>query len=77
MQEQKQTLTQEASVIYACRAIVGRDTPAILIVTGIPGGWSLVWNEKFTIVWFLLLLGGHMCLVGLPGLQIVQEISGW
>jgi len=52
MQEQKQTLTQEASVIYACRAIVGRDTPAILIVNGIPGGWSLVWNERFTIVWF-------------------------
>jgi len=52
MQEQKQTLTQEASVIYACRAIVGRDTPAILIVKGIPGGWSFVWNERFTIVWF-------------------------
>lgn len=52
MQEQKQTLTQEASVIYACRAIVGRDTPAILIVKGIPGGWSLVWNGRFTIVWF-------------------------
>jgi len=44
--------TQEVSVIYACRAIVGRDTPAILIVTGIPGGWSLVWNERFIIVWF-------------------------
>lgn len=61
MQEQKQTLTQEASVIYACRAIVGRDIPAILIVKGIPGGWSLVWNERITIVWvFPSVRGSHV-----------------
>ena len=65
MQEQKQTLTQEASVIYACRAIVGRDTPAILIVKGIPGGWLLVWNERFTIVWFSLSVRGSHVFGGL------------
>lgn len=31
------------------------ETSSHLIVIGIPGGWSLVWNEKFTIVWFFTL----------------------
>lgn len=34
------------------------ETPSHPIVIGIPGGWSLVWNEKFTIVWFSTLAQG-------------------
>lgn len=33
------------------RLLLG-EKPSHLIVIGIPGGWSFVWNEKLTIVWF-------------------------